>query len=282
MPNRSINSKIAPGKIIFVMLFILALALSACGLINPDPGALPAKGSTLPTKTQNQDNPLPPKNTKPPAAKPTEPDSTFTQEPPAFTPTPYVMISKNTNCRTGPASVYDWLHTYLTGDQALILGKSADGFYWFVRDENGINRDCWLWGEYATPVGDTAYAPIFTPPPTPIPTPDFTVSYETSDCGAGSCWLWFKIGNSGSYALESVKVYTKNLITNDVAVYVTDIFQASIGGSNINKIQPSVSAYTHSQQLPNPSGDKVYVVITACELDSLAGQCQVRNLTVTP
>jgi len=119
-------------------------------------------------------------------------------------------------------------------------------------------------------------------PPTPTPSLDFVVSYEGSDCGAGSCWLWFKINNTGSIAWESVLVYALNIDTSDDAIYVTDIFQASIGGSNINKIQPGVSAYTHSERLVNPSGDTVDVFIVACEKDGLTEICQGRNLFVNP
>jgi hypothetical protein len=195
---------------------------------------------------------------------------------------PYVIISGNTNCRTGPGSVYDWLHTYLAGDQALLLGKSADEAFWFINDQNGLIPDCWLWGKFATPAGDTAFVPVFTPPPTPTPMPDFTVSYEGSDCGAGSCWLWFKINNTGSLKWQSVLVYAKNLATSDESVFVSDEFMNGIMGADIDYISAGGTGYTHSERLPNPSGNTVQVIVIACEKNGLTEICQGRTLTVNP
>ena len=270
---------------LLIPILILGLILSACGLLPQQATQAPATEPPQATEKTIPDSPVPPADTAPPEQLPATLTPTFTLEPttpPTFTPMPQVMISGNTNCRTGPGSVYDWLHTYLAGQQALLTGKNADGTFWFVSDQNGINPDCWLWGKYATPVGDTAYVPVFTPPPTPTPNPDFSVSYEGSDCGAGSCWLWFKIDNTGSIAWESVLVYTKNVVTYDVAVNVSNIFKSGIGGSDINKILVGDSGYTHSERLPNPSGNTVDVYIVACEKDNLTEICQVRQLTANP
>jgi hypothetical protein len=193
-----------------------------------------------------------------------------------------VNITGNTNCRTGPGSVYDWLFTYLAGNQASVVGKSTDEAFWFISDQGGIAPDCWLWGGYATPVGDTAYIPVFTPPPTPTPSPDFTVTYEGSDCGAGSCWLWFKIDNTGSIKWESVLVYAKNTVTLDDSVNVSNTFKNGLAGSDIANVPAGGTGYTHSERLPNPSGNTVEVMVVACEKDNLTEICQGRTLTVTP
>lgn len=268
---------------ITALSIMLTLIISACGLLPGQETQPPATEPPQATEKTIPDSPLPPQDTAPPDTAAPPPSPTATPIPTlTSTPAPYVMVSGNTNCRVGPGSVYDWLHTYLSGDQALLLGKNAAETFWFTSDENGIIPNCWLWGMYATPVGDTSLLPIFTPPPTPTPSPDFAVSYEGSDCGAGSCWLWFKIDNTGSVAWESVLVYTKNMVTYDVAVNVSNTFNSSIGGSDINKIQPGVSGYAHSEQLPNPSGNTVDVYIVACEKDNLTEICQVRHLTANP
>ena len=268
---------------LFIPTLILLLFVSACAMPTQVPTQPPTTEPPQSDGKEVPDSPPPPTDTSPPDTIAPTPSLTPTPKPTlTATPAPYVLVSGNTNCRFGPGSVYDLLHTYLAGDQASLVGKSPDGKFWYTTDQSGIIPDCWLWGQYATPVGDTNLLPIFTPPPTPTPNPSFTVSFEGSDCGAGSCWLWFKINNIGSIAWESVLVYAENVDTSDYSVYVTDIFQASIAGSNINKIQPGVSAYTHSERLPNPSGDTVEVIIVACEKDGLTEICQGRTLTINP
>lgn len=280
--NNAFAQKSSLLKLIIPMIMLL-LILSACGLPPQQPPGPPATETPQSEDKHIPDSPIPPQDTAPPDTAAPTPSPTATLVPTIpSTPTPFVMISGNTNCRYGPGSVYDWLYTYLAGEQALVLGKSPDGAFWFTSDQNGINPDCWLWGKYATPVGDTSLLPIFTPPPTPTPSPDLVVSFEGSDCAAGSCWLWFKIDNTGSVAWESVLVYTQNMVTYDVAVNVSNTFKTDIMGSDINKIQPGVSGYTHSERLPNPSGNTVDVYIIACEKDDLDELCLARHLTANP
>ncbi len=283
MDDYSYQPKKVKLVLILIPILIMVLIGSACYAPVSEPTQPPA---TEPPQTEEKevpDSPLPPTNTTLPDTIAPTPSPSATPKPTlTATPAPFVLVSGNTNCRFGPGSVYDLLHTYMKGDQAQLVGKSPDGKFWYTTDQNGIIPDCWLWGNYATPVGDTSLIPIFTPPPTPTPNPDFVVSFEASDCAAGSCWLWFKINNTGSIAWESVLVYAENTDTSDYSVNVTDIFFASIGGSNINKIQPGVSAYTHSERLTNPSGDTVEVVVVACEKDGLTEICQGRTLTVNP
>jgi len=265
-----------------IPILLLALLVSACNV--------PAGSPTQPPATEPQseekevaDSPVPPSDTVPPPSLTATPSPTASPKPTlTSTPAPFVIVSGNTNCRFGPGSVYDLLHTYLQGDRALLLGKSPDEEFWYISDQKGIVPDCWLWGNYATPVGDTALIPVFTPPPTPTPNPDFLVSYEGSDCGAGSCWLWFKIDNIGSIAWESVLVYAENLVTSDYSVNVSNTFKTGIMGSDINKVQVGASGYTHSERLVNPSGNTVEVIVIACEKDNLTEICQGRTLTVNP
>lgn len=269
--------------IYLIPLIILVLVLTACNLPAQDPGGLPATEPAQSEDKEVPDSPVPPADTtapEPPASTPT-PSPTL---PPTMTatPMPLVNITGNTNCRFGPGSVYDLLHTYLVGDQAQLLGISPDGAFWYTSDEAGIIPDCWLWGQYATPVGDTAFLPVFTPPPTPTPFPDFAVSYEGSDCGAGSCWLWFRIDNTGSVYWESVLVYAKNLSAYDVATHVSNMFQTGIMGSDIPKIPAGGTGYTHSERLVQPEGDTVEIIIVACEKDGMTELCQARTLTVYP
>lgn len=91
-----------------------------------------------------------------------------------LTPTPskpMVSVSVDTNCRTGPGKIYDWIGALLVGEQAEVVGVSMDGQYWVVKNPDQAG-ECWLWGNYATVTGSTANLQQYITPPTP--TPEFT------------------------------------------------------------------------------------------------------------
>jgi hypothetical protein len=81
---------------------------------------------------------------------------------------------------------------------------------------------------------------------------------------------------------HSVLVYAKNTVTNDESVNVSDTFMDGIMGTDINFISVGGTGYTHSERLPNPSGNTVQVIVVACEKDGLTEICQGRTLTVNP
>ncbi len=210
------------------------------------------------------------------------PEMTATPEPSPTSAQSMLEISENTNCRSGPGSVYDLILIYLAGDRAELVGKNLDETFWYISSAENPGQDCWLWGRYATPVGNTDQLPVFTPPPTPTPSLNFSIAYEGSDCGAGSCWLWIRVNNSGGIKLESVRVFAKNTSTNDKATNQSNTFKSSVGGGDVSKAAPGAVVYTHTGQLPNPSGDKVNLEVKACSQDNLNGICLTRTISVNP
>ena len=72
---------------------------------------------------------------------------------------------KNTNCRLGPKDVYDLIHIFSSGDMVDLLGKNDGGTFWYVKDRETGEIECWIWNEYADARGDISYLPVFTPPP---------------------------------------------------------------------------------------------------------------------
>lgn len=201
---------------------------------------------------------------------------------PEITITPWVNVSGNTNCRSGPGDVYDLIHIYLAGDQAVLIGKDGGENFWYIQHPDESLVECWLWGRYATPVGETTALPVFTPPPTPTPSLNFSVSFEGSDCGAGSCWMWFKITNTGGLPLESVRTYVKNTVTKDDATQKANVFKTGVAGSDVSQAAVGAAVFTHSGQLPNPGGDKLKAELTVCSKDGLGGVCMTKNLTFNP
>jgi len=135
-------------------------------------GTLIAQLTLAPAQVQ------PPVNTLEPL-----PSATITLTPTdTSTPTPAVpmiSVTVNTNCRFGPGSIYDYLGALLVGETAEIVGRDPSGEYWYIRNPDDPAHFCWLWGEYAQPVGNFGSLPILTPPPSPTPTytPTATATY---------------------------------------------------------------------------------------------------------
>jgi len=92
----------------------------------------------------------------PPASLPTNTTDSFVT----------VTVSTDTRCRSGPGDAYPILGALTVGQTAQVVGRSASSDNWIVRLP-GQTSTCWLWGYYATVVGDTSLLSIFDPPPTP-------------------------------------------------------------------------------------------------------------------
>jgi uncharacterized protein YgiM (DUF1202 family) len=83
---------------------------------------------------------------------------------------PYVSVSQNTNCRTGPSQFYGLVTTIGTNQQVEVLKTYSGANYVVVRNPNG-SGDCWLWLQYANVTNFSSYnLPQATQPPTPFPT----------------------------------------------------------------------------------------------------------------
>ena len=68
---------------------------------------------------------------------------------------PKISVSVGTNCRTGPGKVYDFIGELKVGENAEVVGKNTSYNYWVIKNPDA-NGNCWLWGEYATVIGDTS------------------------------------------------------------------------------------------------------------------------------
>ena len=102
------------------------------------------------------------------------PTPTFTPTPsmtptPSSTPTPsipIVSVSLDTNCRTGPGKIYDYIGALLVGEKAVVVGKHTNTNYWIIKNPDR-SGNCWLWGSYATVTGDKASLQEYAVPATP-------------------------------------------------------------------------------------------------------------------
>ena len=81
---------------------------------------------------------------------------------------PQVSVTTNTNCRTGPGTQYDLIDALVVGQTAEVVGKNTVTSYWIIKRPSS-SGNCWLWGQYATVVGNTANLSEYPIPPSPTP-----------------------------------------------------------------------------------------------------------------
>jgi hypothetical protein len=107
----------------------------------------------------------------------------------AASPTiPLVSVSTATNCREGPSTDFAILASLVPGQFWEVEGKNTALQYWIVRIPGG--SQCWLWGQYATVIGNIAGLPEIPAPPLPatatpaVPKPVTNLTYVVACQGA--------------------------------------------------------------------------------------------------
>lgn len=171
--------------ILFTILVSSALLLQACG---PETASLIATGiaqtqqiAELQTAAAGgqsaADNPdQAPQASDTPAAPTETPTVTLTPT----SSVPYVSVSVETHCRSGPRIDYPNLTDILVGEKVIVLATYPYADYVIVQRENGAGS-CWLWLKYADQQDFSGYnLPIATQPPTSTftftPSPTYTPS----------------------------------------------------------------------------------------------------------
>jgi hypothetical protein len=173
------------SKRILFLLVILSTAISACNLpagMQPLTTNTPDLAATItaqalllqtPTGTQAVAEAIP-DNAQPAIAAPeTAPSITPITDTPVPAPTsnvPTIMVSVDTNCRSGPSKEYASLGQLLINQTAEVVGKNTPTNYWIINNPERPGSICWLWGKYATVIGDTSGLKEYEIPVTPTPT----------------------------------------------------------------------------------------------------------------
>ncbi len=136
-------------------------------------------GGAQPPANTGGGQPVVPSDTPQPSSTPT---ITLTNTPSV----PYVSVSSDTNCRSGPSVNYTLLTTMHIGQQAQVL-KLFSNDYVLVQNPNG-SGDCWLWLNFANTHDFSAYnLPFATQPPTSTPTFTPTPSWDWQ--GSWNVWV---------------------------------------------------------------------------------------------
>ena len=271
----------------------LVLVLAACNLPEPEPASPIADEDMMALSVAMTMTALytpPPPATDTPAFTET---ATLTPSP-VFSPTssvPMVIVSVDTNCRTGPGQVYDRSGGLQVGETAEVVGRNSGGDYWYIRNPDVPSSFCWLWGYYATVTGNTSGLPVMTPPPTPTPPVTFTVSYLSMVSCAGTYAFRFQLTNTGSLTWESYSVSVVDTTATQTRSHTNDFFVEYVGCG------PSVAS--HSDLTPgetavagnwgpgglfnyNLVGHNITATFTLCAQNALGGQCVNKTISFTP
>ncbi|NOH01303.1 MAG: hypothetical protein HND47_04700 [Chloroflexi bacterium] len=114
-------------------------------------------------------------------------------------------------------------------------GRDATGEYWYIPNPDLGVEFCWVWGEYATLTGTTAFVPVFTPPPTftstatSVPVLNFKLRGAGMDLCSGIWWMRVEISNLSEYSFKSLKIEMQDLDTNAYRVTSSNGFASRKG-----------------------------------------------------
>ena len=287
----------------FLFVGVLVSAILACNLpvaappVPTDPGAAQTAAAQTVAASVNQTlaaipsvvPPTLPLSPLPPATESFTPSPTPTLSPtPEFTSTPtipLVSVSMDTNCRSGPGQVYDYLGGLFVGQTAEVYGKNQNGDFWYIRLPGNSNTFCWLWGQHATIVGSAALLPVYTPPPTPTPMPSFELSYAGMDSCVG-WWAELKLKNTGPFAFLSYSISIKDLNTSTTLTGSENGFtdmNGCLASGIVASLDPGASTTFSSPQFGyNPDNHKLRATVTLCTLVNLGGQCVSQPVEFKP
>ena len=249
-----------------------AAALTVAAVINqPQPSSIPSSIPIATIAVADTFTPLP-------TLSPT----------PVYTATssvPLVSVSVDTNCRVGPGIVYDRVGGLLVGEIAEVIAKDPTSEYWYIRDSESPTGFCWVWGKYASVIGNTSIILVYTPPPTPTPAPSFELKYAGIDSCVG-WWAELKIKNTGSVTFKSFSLSIKDIpagITlSDFGDGFTDI-DGCLASGITSEIEPG-DVYTISSPafVSNIVGHKMRATLTLCTKINQGGTCVSQTIDFKP
>jgi hypothetical protein len=198
-----------------------------------------------------------------------------------------LLVSENTNCRTGQGTSFELLMYLLKGEEAEAVGIDTSSKYWYIRRPDQPNSFCWLWGKYATPTGPYESLPVYTPVPTATPGFEFTINYHSTIgiCG-GFHVLQYQVTNTGSVSLESWRTSTIDNtggsvpISNQQDKFFDITGCAPVGDTLV--LAPGEAYYVNAMFTNDPAGHDLTVTALVCAQDGLGGGCVSRKISHTP
>ncbi len=273
-------------------ILVLALLLGACSSVESPAeestvAETPVLERTVAAQVQMTVSAIAAESTEPvptPTASPTLPP-TATQ---TSTPEPvYISVSAPTNCRIGPGIRYERSGTLLIEATAQVIAKSSDPNFWYISNPDRPGEYCWLWGKYASVAGEEEVLPVYTPPPSPTPSPAFNMSLESFwSCGETD-YVVFKIHNPTEITYMTAQRYLidtetgKDLYGPALDRYPFAPRPRDCPPGHENEIYPDRVAYIYIPLKGAESGNGMRAVIMVCTEDYLGGDCWVQALDFT-
>lgn len=161
-----------------LFIFALVFALSACNLpsnapVTETPTAIVSETPTLSIPTATDTPIVTPSNTPPPT-------NTSTPTVPVAFPREVAV-----NCRLGPS--VGWIVTsgLAVGASSQIVGRSADGGWWYIVDPVNAGRNCWVASSVTNTAGNLGGIPVVEAPRASVT--EVTVDVEPNALSVAGC-----------------------------------------------------------------------------------------------
>lgn len=265
------------------LLLIGGLILSACNMPGSEataealpPTEEPPTATVEPSATSTEAPPTETSTITPTETLTPEPSATFTPEP------PMAKVGRETNCRIGPAGNYDLVATYQDGQLLEVVARDLGAGYWFVRDPEKPEDECYLLANNVTITGDTSILPQFTPLPSPTAAPYFNVTFRKFDTCKSDDYAIFVIENTGSVAFRSAYIRVTDSKANQKVEHVVNAFDLWTGciiAQNVAPLNGGATGYTRSPSFKwNARGNTLQAVFQLCTEKDLKGTCVIRTI----
>lgn len=209
-----------------------------------------------------------------------EPSATATME------IPMAEVRRESNCRVGPAGNYDLVATYQVGQTLQVIAKDLGSAYWFVRNPETPDEQCYLLAQNVAITGDTTALPQYTPLASPTAAPYFKVTFKKFDTCKGQDFAIFTVENTGSVEFRSAYIKVTDLKVNksvEEAVNSFHQYNGCVLAKEISPLNPGATGFANSPRFGwSARGHKLRAVIMLCVKQDLKGECVTQSLEVNP
>ena len=196
-----------------------------------------------------------------------------------------VRVNAPTNCRSGPSLAYDKVWALEVNNTAEVIGRNERGNYWLIRIPGRSGDTCWIWGRYATLIGDTnVVLPIFTPPP--VNKIGFDASYNGLDsCADTGWWVGIKLQNTGRLSFKSITITVRDTDTGVTLTQYTNGFgykSDCVGFQARDELPPETTFVVSSPAFTyGLSGHRLRATINLCSEVAQGGTCISQEIFFT-
>ncbi len=214
-----------------------------------------------------------------------------------FTATPdfaSLTLTRDTYCRKGTSSSSPAVSLLTAGQSAEIIALNPTRDSYYVVDPLHSNSQCWVWGQYATVIGDVQILPVFTSMPTatatftPTPAIDFSVSYVNTENCAPDYAFRFLIKNTGRATWQSVQITMTDVGHGTTTTHTANTFN-SYAGCGLSGAQEDLTpgeealilAIAPGQVNYDPATRPFTASVMMCQMNGLGG-CITKTLSFTP